>query len=78
MTKGVVSREARLVMEGGHAFEMGEYGGEDAEILKPRTDKRVYRRVVLENALQALVISDPETDKVTGLDVESLCRLVLV
>jgi len=37
--------------------------GESGEILKPRTDNREYRCVVLPNALQALVISDPETDK---------------
>jgi secreted Zn-dependent insulinase-like peptidase len=34
------------------------------EILKPRTDKREYRRVVLPNDLQVLIISDPDTDKV--------------
>ncbi|GLT40704.1 hypothetical protein SLA2020_148170 [Shorea laevis] len=28
-----------------------------------RTDKREYRRVVLKNSLQVLLISDPETDK---------------
>ncbi|CAF1849277.1 hypothetical protein Bca4012_031381 [Brassica carinata] len=33
------------------------------EILKPRTDKREYRRIVLENSLEVLLISDPETDK---------------
>ncbi|XP_021623125.1 insulin-degrading enzyme-like 1, peroxisomal isoform X2 [Manihot esculenta] len=33
------------------------------EILKPRTDKRDYRRIVLKNSLQVLLISDPETDK---------------
>ncbi|KFK34996.1 hypothetical protein AALP_AA5G220700 [Arabis alpina] len=33
------------------------------EILKPRTDKREYRRIVLKNSLQVLLISDPETDK---------------
>ncbi|KAJ0982675.1 hypothetical protein J5N97_010930 [Dioscorea zingiberensis] len=32
-------------------------------ILKPRTDKREYRRIVLPNSLEALLISDPETDK---------------
>ncbi|KAF9598098.1 hypothetical protein IFM89_024443 [Coptis chinensis] len=32
-------------------------------IIKPRTDKREYRRIVLPNALQVLLISDPETDK---------------
>uniref|UniRef100_A0A0D9X0K9 Peptidase M16 N-terminal domain-containing protein n=1 Tax=Leersia perrieri TaxID=77586 RepID=A0A0D9X0K9_9ORYZ len=35
----------------------------DAEIIRPRNDKRGYRRVVLPNALECLVISDPETDK---------------
>ncbi|CAH8384062.1 unnamed protein product [Eruca vesicaria subsp. sativa] len=33
------------------------------EILKPRTDKREYRRIVLKNSLEVLLISDPETDK---------------
>ncbi|VVB06044.1 unnamed protein product [Arabis nemorensis] len=33
------------------------------EILKTRTDKREYRRIVLKNALEVLLISDPETDK---------------
>ncbi|VVB05993.1 unnamed protein product [Arabis nemorensis] len=33
------------------------------EIMKPRTDKREYRRIVLKNSLQVLLISDPETDK---------------
>ncbi|GLT63112.1 hypothetical protein SLA2020_356970 [Shorea laevis] len=35
---------------------------DDIEILKPRTDKREYRRIVLKNSLQVLLISDPETD----------------
>ncbi|CDO99344.1 unnamed protein product [Coffea canephora] len=34
------------------------------EIVKPRTDKRDYRRIVLHNALEVLLISYPETDKV--------------
>ncbi|EOA29315.1 hypothetical protein CARUB_v10025596mg [Capsella rubella] len=33
------------------------------EILKPRTDNREYRRIVLKNSLEVLLISDPETDK---------------
>ncbi|KFK24533.1 hypothetical protein AALP_AAs45023U000100 [Arabis alpina] len=33
------------------------------EIVKARTDKREYRRIVLKNSLQVLLISDPETDK---------------
>ncbi|KAL3533783.1 hypothetical protein ACH5RR_007304, partial [Cinchona calisaya] len=36
---------------------------ESIEIAKPRTDKRDYRRIVLHNSLQVLLISDPETDK---------------
>ncbi|GLT40749.1 hypothetical protein SLA2020_148610 [Shorea laevis] len=36
---------------------------DDVEILKPRTDKREYRRIVLKNSLQVLLISDTETDK---------------
>ncbi|KAG0570443.1 hypothetical protein KC19_6G162300 [Ceratodon purpureus] len=32
-------------------------------VLKPRTDRRDYKCVVLGNALQALIISDPDTDK---------------
>ncbi|KAF8669312.1 hypothetical protein HU200_051650 [Digitaria exilis] len=35
----------------------------DVEITKPRNDKREYRRVVLPNALECLLISDPDTDK---------------
>ncbi|KAJ4971806.1 hypothetical protein NE237_004905 [Protea cynaroides] len=38
-------------------------GKEEVEILKPRTDKREYRRIVLPNCLEVLLISDPETDK---------------
>ncbi|RVX09711.1 Insulin-degrading enzyme-like 1, peroxisomal [Vitis vinifera] len=33
------------------------------EIVKPRTDTREYRRIVLRNSLEALLISDPDTDK---------------
>ncbi|KAH7557203.1 hypothetical protein JRO89_XS11G0073500 [Xanthoceras sorbifolium] len=38
-------------------------GKDDVEIVKPRTDKRHYRRLVLSNSLQVLLISDPDTDK---------------
>ncbi|EYU18739.1 hypothetical protein ABFS82_10G164400 [Erythranthe guttata] len=42
----------------------------EAEIIKPRNDKREYRRIVLPNNLQVLLISDPETDKCsTSMDV---------
>ncbi len=61
---------------------------ESVEILKPRTDKREYRRVVLPNDLQVLIISDPDTDKVaccfcwvpvsfsfmSGRSFECICR----
>ncbi|XP_024981042.1 insulin-degrading enzyme-like 1, peroxisomal isoform X2 [Cynara cardunculus var. scolymus] len=36
---------------------------EVVEIIKPRTDNRDYRRVILPNSLQVLLISDPDTDK---------------
>ncbi|EEF30307.1 insulin-degrading enzyme-like 1, peroxisomal [Ricinus communis] len=38
-------------------------GKEEVEIVKARTDKREYRRIVLRNSLEVLLISDPETDK---------------
>ncbi|WOK97143.1 insulin-degrading enzyme-like 1, peroxisomal isoform X2 [Canna indica] len=38
-------------------------GASEVEILKPRCDKREYRRIVLPNSLEVLLISDPETDK---------------
>ncbi|KDP26057.1 hypothetical protein JCGZ_21090 [Jatropha curcas] len=38
-------------------------GKEEVEIVKPRTDTREYRRIVLKNSLKVLLISDPETDK---------------
>lgn len=41
------------------AVGMGEI-----EILKPRNDQRQYKRIVLKNKLEVLLISDPETDKV--------------
>ncbi|XAR69465.1 Insulysin [Bertholletia excelsa] len=36
---------------------------EEVEIVKPRTDNRLYKRIVLKNSLEVLLISDPETDK---------------
>ncbi|XP_016571954.2 insulin-degrading enzyme-like 1, peroxisomal isoform X1 [Capsicum annuum] len=36
---------------------------EPVEIFKARSDKREYRRIVLQNSLEVLLISDPETDK---------------
>ncbi|XP_062166020.1 insulin-degrading enzyme-like 1, peroxisomal isoform X1 [Alnus glutinosa] len=38
-------------------------GKEEVEIVKARTDKREYRRIVLKNSLKVLLISDPDTDK---------------
>ncbi|KAL9832703.1 hypothetical protein AtNW77_Chr3g0213811 [Arabidopsis thaliana] len=37
--------------------------GECGVILKARTDKREYRRIVLKNSLEVLLISDPETQR---------------
>ncbi|XP_077210294.1 insulinase (Peptidase family M16) family protein [Tasmannia lanceolata] len=48
----------------------------EVEILKPRTDKRQYRRLVLPNSLEVLLISDPETDKAAAsmdVSVGSFC-----
>ena len=39
-------------------------GSRDVEFIRARSDKRQYRRVVLPNALEILLISDPDTDKV--------------
>ncbi|KAJ8637986.1 hypothetical protein MRB53_012253 [Persea americana] len=36
---------------------------EEVEIFKPLTDNRGYRRIVLPNALEVLIITDPDTDK---------------
>ncbi|MQL84678.1 hypothetical protein Taro_017188 [Colocasia esculenta] len=52
------------------------FGFKEVEIVKPRTDKREYRRVVLSNFLEVLLISDPETDKAAAsmnVDVGSFC-----
>ncbi|OAY69616.1 Zinc-metallopeptidase, peroxisomal, partial [Ananas comosus] len=38
-------------------------GISEVEIIKPRTDKREYRRIILSNSLEVLLISDPDTDK---------------
>lgn len=46
------------------AEKMMRAAEEVVEILKPRTDKRRYRRLILPNSLEALLISDPDTDKV--------------
>jgi insulysin len=35
----------------------------NVEFIRARSDKREYRRVVLPNALECLLISDAETDK---------------
>ncbi|XP_011075245.1 insulin-degrading enzyme-like 1, peroxisomal isoform X1 [Sesamum indicum] len=36
---------------------------DEVQIIKPRNDKREYRRIVLQNNLQVLLIRDSETDK---------------
>ncbi|XP_020586970.1 insulin-degrading enzyme-like 1, peroxisomal [Phalaenopsis equestris] len=38
-------------------------GRGESEIFKSRTDKREYRRIILPNSLEVLLISDPDTDK---------------
>ncbi|CAO2178017.1 unnamed protein product [Urochloa humidicola] len=38
-------------------------GSRDVEFIRARSDKREYRRVVLPNTLEILLISDPDTDK---------------
>jgi insulysin len=38
----------------------------EVAILKPRNDDRQYRRIALSNGLQALLISDPLTEKVNN------------
>ncbi|KAK1287664.1 Sugar transport protein 8 [Acorus calamus] len=44
--------------------EVMAVGKVDAEIFKARSDKREYRRIVLPNSLEVLLISDSDTDKV--------------
>ncbi|XP_071716303.1 insulin-degrading enzyme-like 1, peroxisomal [Rutidosis leptorrhynchoides] len=36
---------------------------ESMEIIKPRTDARLYKIIILPNSLRVLLISDPDTDK---------------
>lgn len=38
-------------------------GKGEVEIVRARTDQREYRRIVLKNSLEVLLISDPDTDK---------------
>ncbi|CAA6659152.1 unnamed protein product [Spirodela intermedia] len=50
--------------------------GIEVDITKARTDKREYRRVVLSNSLEVLLISDADTDKAAAsmnVDVGSFC-----
>ncbi|TVU34897.1 hypothetical protein EJB05_16753 [Eragrostis curvula] len=45
--------------------------GGNVEFIRARSDKREYRRVVLPNALECLLISDPDTDKAAAcMEVE--------
>lgn len=44
----------------------------EVEITKPRNDKRGYRRVVLPNDLECLLVSDPDTDKVLPASLAAL------
>ncbi|KAL3692062.1 hypothetical protein R1sor_005713 [Riccia sorocarpa] len=45
-----------------HSRSIGHGHPEDIPITKARSDKRNYRRIVLPNAMQVLLVSDPETD----------------
>ncbi|KAL0665854.1 hypothetical protein Bca4012_028558 [Brassica carinata] len=45
------------------AVEKSNTTVDGVSILKPRTDNREYRKIVLKNSLQVLLISDPDTDK---------------
>ncbi|KAH9624687.1 hypothetical protein KSS87_001154 [Heliosperma pusillum] len=45
---------------------MGESREEEMKIVQPRCDKREYKRIVLHNSLEVLLISDPHTDKHGG------------
>ncbi|KAK3165623.1 hypothetical protein QOZ80_1AG0035670 [Eleusine coracana subsp. coracana] len=46
-------------------------GNGNVEFIRARSDKREYRRVVLPNALECLLISDAETDKAAAcMEVE--------
>jgi insulysin len=42
-------------------------GNGNVEFIRARSDKREYRRVVLPNALECLLISDADTDKVCSV-----------
>lgn len=45
-------------------------GDESAALVKPKTDKLLYKIITLPNKLRAILISDPETDKAAAsLDV---------
>ena len=76
LATAVLSRRGELappVLAAPEAMGRGgsaEVAVDATDVLKPRTDLRHYRCVCLGNALQALIISDPETDKVrTGLGI---------
>lgn len=47
-------------------------GKEGVDIVKPRIDNREYRRIVLQNSLEVLLISDPDTDKAAASMVVSV------
>jgi hypothetical protein len=66
------SRKKRSRKKGGSRKQRTEAEAEaramaaELPILKPRNDDRQYRRIVLSNGLQALLISDPVTEKVSN------------
>jgi insulysin len=48
----------------------------NVEIIKSKSDKRIYKHIVLPNKLEAMIISDPDADKsAAALDVKVGCSL---
>jgi len=64
LTRNVVSELAFGSDSSGKESDMVSGGGESPTIVKPRNDDREYKRVLLSNGLQVLLVSDPDTDKV--------------
>ncbi|KAF7149001.1 hypothetical protein RHSIM_Rhsim03G0023500 [Rhododendron simsii] len=58
---------------------MGDLGKEEpaVEIVKARTDKREYSRIVLKNSLEVLLISDPKTNKLADITPGTVMDLML-
>jgi hypothetical protein len=48
----------------------------EVQVRKPDVDVKQYRFVVLENSLQALLISDPKLDVTKGVSLGTNCNAV--